>query len=92
MVAFLPTMTVLGALIFIGCRVSMYLRRQGVMEVSSSSAQSGAIGGFLTRPVREAEMEERDYGLRYARVGILVVASMMILLALGLLIAIFAVL
>jgi hypothetical protein len=36
-------------------------------------------------------MEERDYGLRYARMGLLVIAVFLVLLVLGLVIAIFAI-
>jgi len=37
------------------------------------------------------EMEERDYGLRYARVGLLIIAVFMVMLVLGLVAAIFSV-
>jgi hypothetical protein len=92
MIAFLLTMTVLGALIFAGYRSSKYLYLRGAMEVNSDSAQSIAVESFSVRPVRAAEMEERDYGLRYARVGLIVIGIVMLLLVLGLLFAIFAVL
>lgn len=91
MVAFLLTVVVIGALIYSGYRFSMSLYTRGAMEVNSSQVQS--VGGetFAVRPLRDVEMEERDYGLRYARVGLLIIAVFMVMLVLGLVAAIFSV-
>jgi hypothetical protein len=92
MFAFLLTVIVLSVLIFTGYRLNMYLYAQGV--VGGSSRQMQSVGGesFLVRPVRAAEMEERDYGLRYARVGLLILASFLVVLVIGLIAVIFSVL
>ncbi|HLG78640.1 MAG TPA: hypothetical protein VKX46_19665 [Ktedonobacteraceae bacterium] len=91
MIAFLLTAVVIGALMYRGYRFSMGLYARGAMEASSSQVQS--VGGetFAVRPLREVEMEERDYGLRYARVGLLIMAIFMVILVLGLVAAIFSV-
>jgi hypothetical protein len=91
MVAFLLTVVVIGALIYSGYRFSMGLYARGAMEVSSSQAQSAGGETFAVRPLRDVEMEERDYGLRYARVGLLIIAIFMVMLVLGLVAAIFSV-
>jgi hypothetical protein len=91
MITFLLTAIVMSALTFSGYRLNMYLYTRGAVGGSSSSAQSVAMDGFSVRPVRDVEMEERDYGLRYARIGLLIIASFLVILVVGLVAAIFAV-
>jgi hypothetical protein len=90
MVAFLLTVVVIGALMYTGYRLNIYLYTCGAMGVAADRVQPVA-GEFSVRPLREVEMEERDYGLRYARMGLLVIAVFLVLLVLGLVIAIFAI-
>lgn len=89
MIAFLLTMVVLGGCMFAGLCGSLYLR--GVIG-TSSQMQPATVESLSLQAVRAAEMEERDYGVRYARVGIAIVACVMLLLMLGVLFAIFALL
>ena len=91
MVAFLLTGIVIGVLIYSGYRLSMSLYVRGALEVGSSQLQPGVGEPFAVRPLRDVEMEERDYGLRYARVGLLIIAVFMVMLLLGLVAAIFSV-
>lgn len=91
MVAFLLTVVVIGALIYSGYRFSMNLYTRGAVEFSSSQVQPVVGEPFAVRPLRDVEMEERDYGLRYARVGILIIAVFMIMLIIVLVATIFAV-
>lgn len=92
MVTFLLTMAVLGGLIFAGYRASKYLYVQGALGISPTDTQSAPAEIILAQPVRAAQMEERDYGLRYARIGLVIIAVIMLLIVVGLLFAIFTVL
>jgi hypothetical protein len=92
MVAFLLTVVVIGALIYTGYRLNIYLYTCGAMEVTANQMQPVVGETFGIRPLRAVEMEERDYGLRYARVGLLFIAAFLLVLVVGLVIAIFAVL
>lgn len=92
--AFALTIGVLSALISGGYALNMYLYAHGVGRSSSRDLQVQTIGaesGTL-RPVRPAYLDARDAGLRYARVGILVFVFCLVILAVGLIAAIFAVL
>src|SRR5579875_532344 len=80
MFALLSTLIVLGALSFFGYRVTMYLYSQGVVGVGSRQVQYAEADFSLVQPAREVALEERDYGLRYARVGLLVIASIVVIL------------
>lgn len=93
MFAFLLTVVVLSVLIVTGYRVNMYLYAQGAVGGSSRQTQLVEIEDefFSVRPLRDVEMEERDYGLRYARVGLLLIALLMVVLVVGLAAAIFSV-
>jgi len=91
MVAFLLTGIVISTLIYGGYRFSMNLYTRGAVDLSSSQVQPFVGESFAVRPLRDVEMEERDYGLRYARVGLLIIAVFMIMLVLGLVAAIFSV-
>lgn len=95
MVTFLLTVAVLSALIVAGYRLNMYLYAQGAVGGNTraiGSMQSVVVESFPMQPVREAILRERDYGLRYARVGLLMIAVLLIALAVSLVVALFAVL
>jgi hypothetical protein len=90
MIAFLLTVVVIGALVYSGYRLNIYLYTYGAMGAASDQVQP--VGAeFGVRPLRAGEMEERDYGLRYARTGLLIIAVCLVLLVLGLIVAIFAI-
>lgn len=91
MAAFLLTVAVLSTLIFAGYRLNMYLYAQGAVG-DIRHLQTAGTESLPFRPVRAAQMEERDYGLRYARVGLLILAFFLVLLVVGLVVALFAVL
>jgi hypothetical protein len=90
--AFLLTVAVLSALIFAGYRLNMYLYAQGAVGASSRQLQPVGAESLPFRPVHAAQMEERDYGLRYARVGLLILAFFLVLLVVGLFVVLFSVL
>lgn len=92
-VTFLLTVTVLSASIYAGYRFNMYLYARGAVGSGSRQMRSIVSEPFPVSPVRKvAVMEERDYGLRYARIGILVIGSLAVALVVGLILAIFTVL
>ena len=90
--AFLLTVAVLSMLIFAGYRLNRYLYTQGAVGSSRRHLQTVGEESLPFRPVRAAQMEERDYGLRYARMGLLILASFLALLVVGLVVALFSVL
>lgn len=92
MFAFLSTVIVLGGLIFVGYRVNMYLYSRGAVGIGSRQVQYAGADFSPIQPAREVALEERDYGLRYARVGLLVVASIVVVLVLSVIAMIFVVL
>lgn len=87
MVAFLLTIGVISALVCTGYRLNLYLYTRGAMGATSHPIQP-IVAEFHARAVREGEMGERDYGLRYARTGLLFIGVCLALLVLGLIIAI----
>lgn len=91
MIAFLLTVIIIGSLMYTGYRLTIYLYTCGAMEVTASQVQPVVGESFGIRPLREAEMEERDYGLRYARVGLLIIATFLLVLVVGMVVAIFAI-
>lgn len=93
MIAFLLTVLVIGALMYTGYRLNIYLYTCGAMDITASQVQPAAVGEpFGVRPLRDVQMEERDYGLRYARVGILIIVAFLLVLVVGMVAALFAVL
>lgn len=92
MVTFLLSAVVLGTLIFTGYRFNMYLYAQGALGASSNQMQSVGVESFPVRPMQDVAMEVRDYGLRYARVGLLIIAGSVVVLVIGMIAAIFALL
>ncbi len=84
MLAFLSTVIVLGALIFVGYCLNMYLYSQGAVGVSSRQMEYAVVESAPIGPMRDVATEERDYGLRYARVGLLIVACFAVLLVFSL--------
>ena len=92
MVTFLLSAVVLGLLIFAGYRFNMYLYAQGALGASSRQMQSIGVESFPVQPMRDVAMEVRDYGLRYARVGLLVIAGSVVVLVIGMIAALFVLL
>lgn len=76
MVTFLVTAAVLSAFIIIGYRLNMYLYTRGAIGGYGRSGQmEGDDDVSYVRRVQEASLVKvRDYGLSYARTGILVLA------------------
>ena len=91
MTTFLLTMIVLGMLSFVGYRINMYLYTQGAVRVGARTLQSIVVD-MPMQPVYEAGLKEQDYGLRYARTGILLIAAFLVLIVAGMLIVLFGVL
>ena len=87
MATFLLTVTVLGVSIYAGYRLNMYLFTRGAVGASLHQVQPA---GGAVHPARGVPVVERDYGLRYARTGILILAVVTMLVAFGLVIAILA--
>jgi hypothetical protein len=54
--------------------------------------EAGYIETYPVQPVRDVDVMERVHGLRYARIGILLVAGFLIFLAIVLVAALFSVL
>jgi hypothetical protein len=95
MVTFLLTVAVLSAFIIVGYSLNMYLYARGVTGISARALrQMSSLRDepFLLEPVYIVGQRERDYGLRYARVGILLIASILVALVVGLMVALSAVL
>lgn len=92
MIAFLLTVLVIGALMYAGYRLTIYLYTCGAMDISTNQVQPVVGESFGIRPLRSVEMEERDYGLRYARVGILIIVAFLLVLVVGIVAALLAVL
>lgn len=92
MVAFLFSAVVLGTLIFAGYRFNMYLYAQGALGARSHQMQSVGVESFSARPMQDVAMEVRDYGLRYARVGLLIIAGSVVVLVIGMVAALFTLL
>jgi hypothetical protein len=91
MIAFLLTVVIIGTLIYVGYRLNIYLYTCGAMGVTGHQMQPAVGETFGIRPLRAVEMEERDYGLRYARIGLMFIAVFLLVLVIGMVIAIFAV-
>lgn len=89
MATFLLTVTVLGISIYAGYRLNMYLFTRGAVGASLHQVQPA---GGPAHSSRGVPVVERDYGLRYARTGILILALVVALLASGLVVAILALL
>ena len=95
MVTFLFTVAVLSAFIFVGYALNMYLYAQGVIRVRSRAFRQMSSFRSEALPVQSAyEMEHRemDYGLRYARVGILLILGIVAFLMISLIVALSAML
>lgn len=92
MAPFLLTLTVLGASIYAGYRLNMYLFTRGAVGASLHQVQFAGEESSPVRPPRNGAMVERDYSVRYARTGILILACATVLVAFGLMVAIFALL
>jgi hypothetical protein len=90
MLIFLLVVVGLGALMFAGYRLNMYLYTQGAMG-TSSRMQPAFQDASPVEPVREV-MESQDYGLRYARVGLLLIVGFLIIMAVALVTTLFGVL
>jgi hypothetical protein len=90
MVTFLLSVVVLSALIFAGYRFSMYLYAQGALGAGSHRMESIGVESFPVQPMHDVVMEVRDYGLRYARVGLLIIAGSVVVLVIGMIAALFA--
>ncbi len=77
MIALFSVVTV-GILLYVGYRISLYLYSHGavVSQVSSLRMNQEAV---QIHPGQELSMEARDYGLRYARVGLMIVILPMLL-------------
>lgn len=92
MVTFLLTTAVIMASMVIGYRLNMYLYVRGAVggkDRTLNSLQPVIVESFPTQPVREVVMRERDYGLRYARVGILIIVALVLMLAVGMAVTLF---
>lgn len=92
MVTFLLSAVVLGTLIFAGYRFNMYLYAQGALGARSNQLQSVGVESFPAHPMQDVAMEVRDYGLRYARVGLLFIAGAVVVLVIGIIAVLFALL
>lgn len=90
MVTFLLTIAVLGILIFAGCRLNMYLYTRGVVGANSRTIrQMQSVESFS---MYEGDFQGRDYGLRYARTGILMIAAVITVLSISLIVLLLAML
>ncbi|MEO7020558.1 MAG: hypothetical protein ABI234_10445 [Ktedonobacteraceae bacterium] len=84
MVTFLLTVVVLSAFIIAGYCLSMYLYTRGVVGANMQSVKDEPL---LMQSVSEMDQRERDYGLRYARAGILLIAGILVALVVSLIVA-----
>ena len=89
MLTFLLSVVVLGTFIFAGYRFNMYLYAQGALGAHSRQMQSIGGASFTGQPTQDLAMEVRDYGLRYGRVGLLIIAGSVVVLVIGMITAIF---
>jgi hypothetical protein len=80
-------------LLYASYRFTLYLYSKGVVEDRTRAVELDAVIADLpARSVRSVGiMEAEDYGLRYARVGILIFVSFVILLVTALVFALFMV-
>jgi hypothetical protein len=95
MIIFLLTVVVLSAFIIAGYRLSMYLYARGVVGINPRAEQhmqSVRDDLPIMQAMYEMDQQERHYGLRYARVGILLIAGIVVALLISLIIALSAVL
>ena len=93
MLTSLVTIAALIASIYAGHRFNMYLYARGAVggharEISSVGEESYAVH----RSHEASLIQVRDYGLQYARTGILVFAAIALLLVMGIVILIISVL
>ena len=87
---FLLVVVGLGTLMVAGHRFNMYLYAQGALE-TNARLQPAYQDTSPVEPVREV-MESQDYSLRYARVGVLLIAGFLLIMAVAMVATLFGVL
>ncbi len=93
MLTFLVTIVVLSAFIYAGHRFNMYLYARGALGANSRRMEPAGRESYPARQSRaEALIEVRDYGLHYARTGILIFAVLTLLLVMTVMVVVSSVL
>ncbi|HEY3993496.1 MAG TPA: hypothetical protein VGM01_11535 [Ktedonobacteraceae bacterium] len=93
MLTFLVTIAVLIASIYAGHRFNMYLYARGAVGGHARGMASVEEESYTVSNSNEASLiQVRDYGLQYARTGILIFAAIALLLVMGIVILIISVL
>lgn len=94
MVIFLLTVVVLSVFMVAGYRLNMYLYTRGVVGISTRARyhrQATQDEPSLMQSMYEMDQQERHYGLRYARIGILLMVGILVALLAGLVVVLAAV-
>jgi hypothetical protein len=93
MLTFLVTIVVLSASIYAGYRFNMYLYAHRALGANSRRMAPGRRASYPARqPRNDALIEMQDYGLRYARTGILIFAVLTLLLVMTVMVVVSSVL
>lgn len=87
MLIFLLTVVVLSALIIAGYCLNMYLYTRGAVGFGTRALRRIRSTQDDLQTVYDIDQQERDYGLRYARIGILLIVGILLAVVISLIVA-----